>query len=127
MIEQAVDAALQRVDESEPGNVDPPPEQGVQGRRSPSPGPEYDNTAPDEWEGEIVEENDDSYVVKWKTCPIPKGFANREMVAAWKAKLGRTLSGPRRESSQHGVKKRGAVKAQSVKQVNRRRGRPRKT
>jgi hypothetical protein len=38
---------------------------------------------PDDWEGKIIEEKVDGYLVSWKRSFIPKEYAGEAMVRAW--------------------------------------------
>jgi hypothetical protein len=41
---------------------------------------------PDDWEGKIIGEKVDGYVVAWKSSVIPKKYAGEAMVRAWERK-----------------------------------------
>jgi len=52
-----------------------------------------DSTLPDEWEGKIIGEEADGYLVAWDSSFIPKEYAGEAMIRAWEEKKTKILAG----------------------------------
>ena len=50
-----------------------------------------DSTLPDEWEGKIIGEEADGYLVAWESSFIPKEYAGEAMIRAWEEKRAKIL------------------------------------
>ena len=51
------------------------------------------STLPDEWEGKIIGEEADGYLVDWESSFIPKECAGEAMIRAWEEKKTKILAG----------------------------------
>ncbi|KAH7010618.1 uncharacterized protein B0I36DRAFT_356536 [Microdochium trichocladiopsis] len=54
-----------------------------------------DSTLPDEWEGKIIGEEADGYLVAWESSFIPMEYAGEAMIRAWEEKKAKILEGGR--------------------------------
>ncbi|KAH7012578.1 uncharacterized protein B0I36DRAFT_399230 [Microdochium trichocladiopsis] len=83
-----------------------------------------DSTLPDEWEGKIIGEEADGYLVAWKSSFIPKEFAGEAMIRAWEEQKAKILAGGG-ERKGTGLKQPATIKGRVEKRGAGKRGRGR--
>jgi hypothetical protein len=73
---------------------------------------------PDDWEGKIIGEKVDGYLVAWKSSFIPKEYAGEAMIQAWEGKKANIPAGKRRRGT--GSKQPATIKSRVEKSGGRR-------
>jgi len=81
-------------------------------------------TLPDEWEGKIIGEEADGYLVAWESSFIPKKCAGNAMIRAWEEKKVKILAGGGKRGKGTG-KQPSTIKGQVEKRGPGKRGRGR--
>ncbi len=74
---------------------------------------EDDSILPDEWEGKIIGEEADVYLVAWENSFIPKGYAGAAMIQTWEAKKAKIPAGERKRGV--GIESKGTIKGRVEK------------
>jgi len=83
------------------------------------------STLPDEWEGKIIGEEADGYLVAWKSSFIPKVCAGDAMIWAWEEKKVKILAGGGKRGKATGLMQPSTIKDRVEKRGAGKRGRGR--
>ena len=67
-------------------------------------------TLPDEWEGKIIGEEADGYLVAWESSFIPKKYAGEAMIRTWEEMKAKILAGGGKKGRGTGLKQPATIK-----------------
>jgi hypothetical protein len=84
---------------------------------------EDSSTLPDDWEGKIIGEEVDRYLVAWESSFIPKDYAGEAMIRAWEGKKAKILAGGGKRRRGTGSKQPATIKGRVEKPRAGKRGR----
>ena len=69
-----------------------------------------DSRLPDEWEGRIIGEEADAYLVAWESSFIPKEYAGEAMIRVWEEQKAKILAGGGKKGRGTGLKQPATIK-----------------